>query len=262
MAKVYERIADDLRAPIRAGQMRPGEQLPSEAKLADRYGYSVPTIRQALGLLQAEGLIEKKHGRGNFVRSPRKLVRRTNERHQWEKDRVHEPLAQRARTGATEHDTGLQVDDLVFDARYRETKADEKLAEALGVPEGAALLERTFRTRYRAEDYPFNVVRSYLVRDLIAGNPDLLDESKEPWPGGTQSQLSTVGIEVGRIEERITARPPTAEEAEELGLPPGTAVMVLQKISYDIDDRIVDLSYVTLPGDRTELVFHTPLERW
>ncbi|MDJ0461498.1 GntR family transcriptional regulator [Streptomyces sp. H27-C3] len=262
MAKAYERIADDLRQLIRTGQLNPGDRLPSETTLVEQYGKSLPTLRQALSLLQAEGLVEKKHGRGNFVRRPRTMVERTNGRHQWEKDRARAPELARAQTGATEHDTGLELNDLVFHAAYREIKADKQLADSFGVPEGTALIERMYRTRYRAEGAPFNLVCSHLVRDLVAENPDLLDATKEPWPGGTQNQLYTVGIELDRIEERITARPPTAEEAEELDLPPGTAVLVLRKTSIDTDDRAVEISDVILPGDRTEMLFTTQLERW
>lgn len=79
---------------------------------------------------------------------------------------------------------------------------------------------------------------------------------------GSQNQLYTVGIELDRIEERVTARPPTPEEADELELPRGTSVLVLRKTSHDLDNRVVDLSDIILPGDRTELLFTTPLERW
>lgn len=79
---------------------------------------------------------------------------------------------------------------------------------------------------------------------------------------GSQSQLHSVGIELDRVEERVTARPPTPEEAAELELPPGTSVLALRKTSIDLDDRVVDVSDVVLPGDRTELLFTTPLERW
>lgn len=262
MAKAYERIADELRQSIRAGELRPGDRLPSETKLAEDHRRSVPTIRDALRLLQDEGLIEKLHGRGNFVRKPRTTVLRTNDRHQWEKDRAREPEGERLKTRSTEHDTGLKVDDLVFHAAYREIEADKELADVFDVPEGTVLLERTFRTRYAAENAPFTLVTSYLVRALVEANPDLLDAANEPWPGGTQSQLHTVGIELDRIEERVTARPPTPEEAEELELPPGTSVLLLRKTSYDIDGRAVEMSDVTLPGDRTEMHFTTPLERW
>jgi GntR family transcriptional regulator len=193
---------------------------------------------------------------------PRTPILRDNHRHQWEKDRACRSLATRAATGATERETGLEVQDLVFHARYRETAASPELAAAFGVPEGTPLLERTYRTRYCAESAPFSLVTSRLVRDMIAANPELLDASHEPWPGGTQSQLRTVGIELDRIEERVTARPPTPEEARELELPPGAPVISLRKTSYDIDDRVVDVSDATLPGDRTELLFTTHLERW
>jgi GntR family transcriptional regulator len=262
MAKAYERIADDLRQRIRAGELGPGDRLPAETTLVEEYGKSLPTLRQALGLLQAEGLVEKVHGRGNFVRRPPTLVQRTNTRHQWEKDRARDPEPERTRTGATERDAGLDMDDLVFHAAYREVKAEPEIAEVFGVPVGTALIERTYRTRYRAETAPFTLVTSYLVRDLVAANPALLDASNEPWPGGTQSQLFSVGIELDRVDERVTARPPTAEEGEELGLPPGTAVIVLSKTSYDTDGRVVEHSEVTLPGDRTEMLFTTRLERW
>ncbi|GAB2863405.1 hypothetical protein GCM10027074_33320 [Streptomyces deserti] len=195
-------------------------------------------------------------------RRPRTPVVRDNSRHQWEKDRARRPLEQRAGTGATEHDTGLDSEDLVFHAKYRETRAPKALADAFGVPEGTVLLERTYRTRRATETAALGLVTSHLVRDMIAGNPDLLDEAKEPWPGGTQHQLRTVGIEVDRVEERVTARPPTPREASELDLPPGAPVILLRKTAYDTDNRVVDICEVTLPGDRTELVFTTVLERW
>ncbi|GAA2677248.1 GntR family transcriptional regulator [Streptomyces lunalinharesii] len=262
MAVAYERIADELRTAIRAGRLGPGDRLPAETRLAERFGRSVPTVREALRALQDEGLLEKRHGVGNFVRRRRTRARRTNLRHQWEKDRARAPLERRAQTGATEHDTGLHVDDLVFRARYREVAAPAAVAEVLGVPEGTVLLERSYRTRCAAEHAPFSLVTSYLVHDVIAGNPALLDERNEPWPGGSQSQLHSVGIEVDRVEEHVTARPPAPEEADELELPPGTSVLVLRKVSYATDGRVVDVSDVILPGDRTELVFTTPLERW
>ncbi|MEU2333124.1 GntR family transcriptional regulator [Streptomyces sp. NPDC006654] len=262
MPKAYEAIADDLRRSIRNGGREPGARLPSETELARHYGRSVPTVQNALRLLSAEGLIDRRHGSGTFVRRPRTRAVRDNGRYQWEKDRARMPEATRAQTGATEHDTGLVVDDLVFFARYRELTASGELAAAFGLPEGTALLERTYRTRHAAETAPFSLVTSYLVRDLIAANPALLDETREPWPGGTQHQLRTVGIEVDRVEERCTARPPTPEEARALDLPAGTSVIVLRKRSYDLHDRIVDITSVTLPGDRTELLYTTRLERW
>ena len=258
----YEQIAEALRRGIRAGRLRPGERLPAEDRLAARYRTGVPTLRRALSELAAEGLIDQRHGAGTFVRTPRRRVERSNERHQWEKDRARRPRAERLRTGATEHDTGLDVTDLAFRIEYRETKADEDLAAVFGVPVGTRLLERMYRTNCRAEDAPFALVHSYLVHDVVAADPELLDAANEPWPGGTQHQLYTIGIELDRVEERVTARPPTAEEAGALGLGEGVSLIVIRKICTDTDGRVAEVSDVRLPGDRTELIFTTYLTRW
>ncbi|MFF1792723.1 GntR family transcriptional regulator [Kitasatospora sp. NPDC058263] len=262
MAKRYEQIAAKLKAQIDDGGLPPGERLPAETELADIYEVSVPTVRQAVGVLQAQGLVEKQHGRGTFVRRQPVPATRDNLRHQWEKDRAREPETERRRTGATEHDTGLKVNDLAFAAKYEQKPADADLAEAFGLPEGTMLLERTYRTRGSGERAPFNVARSYLVLDMVAGNPDLLREELEPWPGGTQNQLFTVGIELDRIVETFRARPPTPEETEELGLPGGVSVVVLRKTCIDTTDRVVEVADVILPGDRTKMVYTTKLNRW
>ncbi|GHH85855.1 hypothetical protein GCM10018793_55410 [Streptomyces sulfonofaciens] len=187
---------------------------------------------------------------------------RPNSRYQWEKDRARWPEERRARSGATEHDTGLASADLVFHARYRQVPADPDLAAAFGVAAGTVLVERTYRTRPGARGAPLGLVTSRLVREMVAANPDLLTSAGEPWPGGTPHQLATVGIELDRVEDRVTARPPTAEEAHELALPPGASVLLLRKTSFDTAGRVVEVADVTLPGDRTELVFTTPLLRW
>lgn len=263
MPKAYEEIAAELRGRIVSGEWEPGHRLPSEEELKSHYRKGGPTVRQALDVLLAEGLIDKQHGRGTFVRVPRTKVRRTNERHQWEKDRARESRDVRLQTGATEHDTGLTVEDLVFSAEYREATANEDLAEAFSVAVGTPLLERVYQTRYRRELAPFNVSHSYLVRAHIENNPELLDENNEPWPGGTYHQLRTVGIEVDRVVERILgARPPHQDEAKQLGLSPGMALIELRKTLYATDGRVVEVADIKLPGDRTELTFVTPLARW
>jgi len=97
---------------------------------------------------------------------------------------------------------------------------------------------------------------------VVASNPDLLDETTEPWPGGTQHQLKTIGIELDRIVDEIRARPPMPEEAEALDIEPGVSVFVLTKVSVDTGDRVVELSEIIMPADRTELLYTIRLKRW
>ena len=56
-------------------------RIPSETELADRFRVSLPTIRQALAVLRAEGLIESRHGIGTFVKENRRLQRRSRHRY-------------------------------------------------------------------------------------------------------------------------------------------------------------------------------------
>jgi DNA-binding GntR family transcriptional regulator len=64
----YRRIAAELRAAIEHGELRPGDALPSEAALVQRYAVSRGTARQALADLEGAGLVESQHGRGRYVR--------------------------------------------------------------------------------------------------------------------------------------------------------------------------------------------------
>lgn len=73
---------------IRSGVYGPGDQLPNEQQLLAEYRVSLPVVRQALDDPEAEGLVDRVHGRGTYVRVPRQRVHRKPERYQWEKDRV------------------------------------------------------------------------------------------------------------------------------------------------------------------------------
>lgn len=65
---LYREIADALKAKIAAGDYAPGAPLPSQAKLAEKFGTTIATVRQALQILADGGLIELRHGVGSFVK--------------------------------------------------------------------------------------------------------------------------------------------------------------------------------------------------
>ncbi|MFQ6330405.1 GntR family transcriptional regulator [Nocardia sp. CWNU-33] len=262
MALEYERLADDLRESIRTGEFAAGKQLPTSATLSAKYGVGMPTVRQALDVLRSEGLIDSRQGLGVYVRPPRRKVRRSNTNNHFDKARIHEPEPVRAATGSTERNTGLDVSELEFEAEYTVAQANDDLAESFGVPVGTKLLQRDYRTRSKNEVAPFNLARSYLIYEMVAADPRLLDDRNEPWPGGTQHQFFTIGIELDRVVETVTTRPSTPEEAELLDIASGVPVFLIRKTSIDTTGRVVEVADVTLPGDRTELVYETPLERW
>src|SRR5215813_2833747 len=77
---LYHQLQAVLKAEIESRKWHPDEQLPNEAKLAERFGVSKITVRQALQELADLGYIRREHGRGTFVcrrkfeESPRDLT--------------------------------------------------------------------------------------------------------------------------------------------------------------------------------------------
>lgn len=94
---------------------------------------------------------------------------------------------------------------------------------------------------------------SCIPKNWVEGNPALLDESNEPWRGGTLHQLSTVGIEIMKVVDEVTARMPSGAEAQAWDLPPGIPLLFCRRLSYDRDDKLIEISDAWYPADRTEL---------
>ncbi len=64
------RIAAQLIELIEIQKLNPGDKLPPERQLADLLEVSRPSLREALHILQAQGLVQIKHGQGTFVQEP------------------------------------------------------------------------------------------------------------------------------------------------------------------------------------------------
>jgi GntR family transcriptional repressor for pyruvate dehydrogenase complex len=67
--KVSSQIAEQIRASILAGEFSPGEKLPPERELAEMFGVSRPSVREALNILTASGLVMSYQGGGTVVKS-------------------------------------------------------------------------------------------------------------------------------------------------------------------------------------------------
>jgi GntR family transcriptional regulator of arabinose operon len=66
----YRQVYEDLHAAIETGVFRPGDRLPSEAELGERYGTSRITVAKAVNELQLQGLVSRRAGSGTHVLSP------------------------------------------------------------------------------------------------------------------------------------------------------------------------------------------------
>ena len=68
--RLYRRVADELAKSIREAVYRPGEKLPAERELAESFGVSRPTVREAMIALEIFGVVEIRHGSGIYVIEP------------------------------------------------------------------------------------------------------------------------------------------------------------------------------------------------
>jgi len=66
--KVYMKIVEQIMNLIKEGKLKPGEKLPPEQILAEKFGTSRPSVREALSALEILGITESRGGKGNFIR--------------------------------------------------------------------------------------------------------------------------------------------------------------------------------------------------
>jgi GntR family transcriptional repressor for pyruvate dehydrogenase complex len=69
--RLYEDVVQQLQSLIASGRLEPGDQLPSERALADQLAVSRTSVREALRILEARGMLEARPGQGLFVRGRR-----------------------------------------------------------------------------------------------------------------------------------------------------------------------------------------------
>jgi GntR family transcriptional repressor for pyruvate dehydrogenase complex len=66
-SRLFEQIVQQVEDSILKGQLKPGDQLPAERELAQRFGVSRTAVREAVKTLREKGLVEAYSGRGTFV---------------------------------------------------------------------------------------------------------------------------------------------------------------------------------------------------
>ncbi|MEU5630254.1 GntR family transcriptional regulator [Streptomyces rishiriensis] len=228
----HNNIADDLRHQISTGHLKPGERLPSETDLAGRYKVSTVTLRSALAVLQGEGLVEKLHGKGNFVRRP---LRRIMYVGGW---------------GTLDPWTAAEA-VLRVTVRTATVRANGHLTTLLRVPTGSPLAE-FFCVSHEGES-PHGLARIYIPCDL-APTGVLDDESSCP---EAVKRFAVLGRPPAAIRESVCARPPTPDESSTLRTASAAPVLAITRVSTDFTGRVVEAALLVFPGDRADAVFTT-----
>ena len=206
---IYRQIADHLRASVARGHLRSGEQLPSESQLMEHYGVARMTIRNALRVLQDEGLITAEHGRGVYVRARPPVRRLASDRfaQRYRKD------GKAAFTIEAEHAGARPSVDMI---KVSEGHPTPDVADRLRLADEDRVIVRS--RRYSLDGRPVETAVSYIPADLASGTP-IADPN--PGPGGIYARLEESGHTLERFTEEVTARMPTPDEARALALPPG-----------------------------------------
>ena len=166
---VYKQIADHLRQAIARGRLREGEQLPSETRLIEHYGVARMTVRNALRILQDEGLTTAEHGRGVYVRA-RPPVRRLAS------DRFARSTAKRARPRSSRRPRRPpppDVDEITVTRHGRRPRCPDRLA----LDDDDQTVTRTRRSCRRPADRARGLVPPGRSRTRHT------DRRPEPWPG-------------------------------------------------------------------------------
>ncbi|MGW0577926.1 GntR family transcriptional regulator [Streptomyces sp. NPDC002920] len=223
-------IADDLRSQIMTGRIQPGERLPSEAGLADRYKVSTATLRGALAVLQGEGLVEKIHGKGNFVRRPLRKILYVGGWGTLDPWTAAEPA-------------------LSVTVRTATVRAHGHLTTLLKVPTGSPLAE--FSCVSLEGDSPHGLARIYVPRDLAPAG--VLDDASSCREAVTR--FAVTGPLPAAVQETVCARPPTPDEASSLRIGSAGAVLAITRIATDSAGRVVEAALLVFPGDRVDAVF-------
>ncbi|MEW2469291.1 GntR family transcriptional regulator [Streptomyces sp. NPDC046994] len=243
----YVQIADELIQQIRAGVLKPGDLVPSESELVERYGVSGGTIRKAMVEVRASGLVDTRHGKGSIVKDRPPVRLRSSDRFRASHRRGGKAayLAESAQSGATAKVSVLYIGPM---------EAPEEIAARLDVPAGTQVLAR--RRLYFRNGVPVETATSYLPWDVVKDIPELFAEN--PGPGGIYARLEADGHIFAEFVETLQARPAAKAEASELALSPGAPVVHLLRDAVTDTGRVVEVCDTLMAADQFVFEYRIP----
>lgn len=221
---LYYQLRNILLEQIESGSLVPGDTLPTERELIDRFGVSRITVRQALNSLMADGLLYRQRGLGTFVR----------------RNRIEQELSRL--TGFSEEmlTRGLVPGAEVISAEI--VDADAEPAAKLSIAPGQRVL-RMVRLRL-ASGSPMALDLNYLPADI--GERLLREDLTE----ALYSLLGKMGVELDWADQAIQAAPADELMAHHLGVKKGTPVLLMERVVSATDGRVIEFSRTAYRSDR------------
>lgn len=243
------RIAADIRARIASGELQPGDKVESVKTLSERYGLNQTSVRTAVDLLRAEGLIERRAGSGTYVKQRSRLTRRAMGRDM----RLPRPPS----TSPFARDVTAAGMAPRWDHESERTTASPAIASRLKIAVGDPVM----RTRYRyfADDEPIQLADSFEPLAITEGTPVELPE--EGAAIGVVARMDLIGVNPTHYVEEVTDRSADPEEAELLEMDPRGSLSVLAiERTYFAAETPVETCDIVFPARRYRVIYEVQLD--
>jgi GntR family transcriptional regulator len=226
---LYFQVAQHLEHAIESGDIPNGTLFDNEVALADQMGLSRPTMRRALQHLVDKGLIVRRRGIGTRVIQPK--VRRP-----LELTSLYDDLARSGQEPTTE----------VVELSTR--AADEDVAGILQVDPGDEVF-LLVRLR-RARGNPIAKMTNYLPASIGKITADSLVRH------GLYELMRARGIQLHAATQTVGARNATAAEARDLDEPRNSALLTMQRVTYDDGGKVVEYGTHIYAASRYSFEIH------
>ncbi|HVX45522.1 MAG TPA: GntR family transcriptional regulator [Mycobacteriales bacterium] len=196
----------------------------------------VGTVRKAVAVLEAEGLVTPVRRRGTVVRARPPMLRMGLDRYaksKWKYGGVVPFAADREASGRAWKRTDQTQ-------TVTQVLADDEVAKAYGIEPGTTVYERA--RLVRDGDQPTHTLTSYYLPQHVEGTP-LVDPTPGPaGRGGGYAILTMQGLEPDHMTESMFARMPTPDEVAQLELPAGEPVVILTRQTYTAEDELIEFA--------------------
>ncbi len=228
---LYRQLASHLEGIIRSGALKPGDRLDSEGALAERYGVSRITIRQAVQALVQKQIVVRKQGKGTFVTTP-------TVRHDLK--RLHGLLG-----SLFSQAEGASARLLHYELRIPPADIAESLALK---PQTKALsLERL----YLIDNKPVALTQAWLdpaVAELPRMKAELIS---------TEDMMRAVGVHIASTQVAIRAETAGARVGRLLKIAPRASVLGLRRKAFGADGAAKEIGRVWFCSDSYQFVCST-----
>lgn len=226
---IWQAIADALRSDLAEGKYVPGDKLPTEAALADRFGVNRHTVRHGISALVEAGLIRTRRGSGAFV-----AARPTDY-----------PIGQRVRFHENLIAAGRRPDKRVLQIEQRSATTGE--AKALQIVPGEPLC--AYYGLSLADGQPIAVFESLFPVGRLSGLFEALSQTSS-----VTEALRLVGIsDYTRASTRLTAVRATATQALHLQVSEGDPLIRSTSVNMNLAGTPVEYGRTWFAGDRVTL---------